>query len=185
MSAHRSRVDVCRVSVPSRTGPSAHERWPRSAAVFSPADCCNSHRQARGRNAHPPASGQVLTRTGGLSNKGQCSTSVNIYSRCLSSESARFRLTCGQVIVLMGFRRSGCVPDPFTAGRSRKHIVSDRIPTTAYVLRRVSWMPLVREFGRQLFTHGRADSGADKWVLACREPTTTPPRAWDARAIGI
>ena len=75
--------------------------------------------------------------------------------------------------------------DRLTARRSRKHIGSDRIPTSAHVLRRVSWILLVRESGQQLWTHCCAVSGTSKWNLASREPTTTPPRAWNARAIGM
>ena len=37
-----------------------------------------------------------------------------------------------------GFSQVGPMPDRLTVGRSRKHIVSDWIPMTAYVLRRVS-----------------------------------------------
>ena len=77
------------------------------------------------------------------------------------------------------------MPDRLAVGSSRKHIVSDRIPTTAYVMRRVSWMLLVRESRRQMWAHGSADAGDSKWVPASREPTTTPPRARDPRALGM
>ena len=96
-----------------------------------------------------------------------------------------FRFALGQVLVFVEFRRVGDESDRLTAGRSRKHIVSDRMPTTTYVLRRVSWMLPVREFVCRLCTHSRAESRVSKWVLACREPTTTPPRARDPRALGM
>ena len=46
-------------------------------------------------------------------------------------------------------------------------------------------MFLVHESRRELCAHGGADTGASKWILGSRGPTTIPPRAWDARAIGM
>ena len=125
-----------------------------------------------------PRSGKSNTHNGPYTGPADCV--VGIYSRCLSRESARFRLTCGPVFVLMGFKRVWSAADGLTVERSRKHIVNDGIPTTACVLRRVPWMLLVREFGRELSTHCRADSGAFKGILAGRDPTASPPRGCDA-----
>ena len=46
-------------------------------------------------------------------------------------------------------------------------------------------MLLTHESRRQLCAHGGADASTCKWIVASREPTTTPPRAGDARATGV
>ena len=84
-----------------------------------------------------------------------------------------------------GILTGGPVFDRLTARRSRKHVGSDRIPTSAYNLRCLSWILVDREFGQQLCTHSCADADSAKWNLACREPTRTTPRAGNARAIGM